>query len=69
MIGLFFKMASIRSSTYQPNLILIFYHFSSLILVFDDEECKVDDWDEPLGLVPGQDKSWGLFSNPTVINM
>lgn len=34
-------------------------------IVFDDEECKVDDWDEPLGLVPGQDKSWGLFSNPT----
>ena len=22
----------------------------------------MEDWDEPLGLVAGQDKSWGLFS-------
>ena len=51
---------------YYHDLIFI---YSSFLIVFDDEECKVDDWDEPLGLVPGQDKSWGLFSNPTVINI
>jgi len=33
-------------------------------IVFDDSECKVEDWDTPLALQNNEDKAWNLLSNP-----
>ena len=35
-------------------------------IVFDDSECKVEDWDTPLALQNNEDKAWNLLSNPKV---
>ena len=35
-------------------------------IVFDDSECKIEDWDTPLALQNNEDKAWNLLSNPKV---
>lgn len=34
-------------------------------MTWDDAECKLDDWNEPVGLQNGQDKAWNLLSDAT----